>query len=138
MSLAPIIDREYRLHPQDLQRGPVRVTIQNVSWQGLEQASPVLHLREFTQKRLPLDRTQCQALIAMTGTTLYQEWIGHSLILYTAEEADGLRIVLHPANQPLTLPLRTRLSLGAGALRPLLLALLLILLFLLALIVERL
>ena len=46
MSLSPIIDDRYRLKPADIGRAILRVTIRNVSLQGVETLCPVLHLGE--------------------------------------------------------------------------------------------
>lgn len=81
MSTAPVIDIRYRLRPEHIGRSGVYVTIQNVSWQGVEQLAPLLHLREFPTKRLLLDSAQQQALIHITGSSEPQAWVGQVLLL---------------------------------------------------------
>jgi len=96
MSISSVIDERYRLHPRDLGRSSIQVTIQNVSWQGVEQLNPLLHLREFPQKRLLLNQRQMQRLIAIIDSSLDRDWIGHTIQL-RAEYDDGkLIIALYP------------------------------------------
>ena len=96
MSISSVIDERYRLHPRDLGRSSLQVTIQNVSWQGVEQLNPLLHLREFAQKRLLLNQRQMQRLIEIIGSSLDHDWIGHTIQL-RAEYDDGeLIIALYP------------------------------------------
>jgi hypothetical protein len=82
-SLSPIIDERYRLKPTDIGYATLRVTIKNVSLQGVEHLSPVLHLGEFPNKRLVIDSTQCQVLIRLTGSPLFVDWIGQEIDLKT-------------------------------------------------------
>lgn len=95
MSISPIIDERYRLHPTDIGRSGVQVTVQNVSWQGVEQLQPLLHLREFPQKRLQLTQPQVRSLTEIVGSTLAQDWIGHRLMLVVQYEAGEPVITLH-------------------------------------------
>jgi len=94
MSLSPIVDQRYRLKPTDIGQATLRVTIQNVSFQGVEELKPVLHLVEFPTKRFVVDRAQCQALIRLTGSPLLLDWIGHQIDLktITAEEQTNILI----------------------------------------------
>ncbi|MBX3012147.1 MAG: hypothetical protein KF832_11605 [Caldilineaceae bacterium] len=136
MSISPIIDEHYRLHPADLGRRSVQVTIQNVSWQGVEQLRPLLHLREFPQKRLPLNSAQVQRLVEIVGSSLAQDWIGHTILLLAEREEGDLVITLQPfmATPGATAPTRLRPQRGntnQTALLVLLLALLFGLVFLL-------
>jgi len=109
-SLSPIMDERYRLKPADIGRAILRVTIKNVSLQGVEYLSPVLHLAEFPQKRLVIDRAQCQVLIRLTGSLLSADWIGQQIDLQmsTHEGQTNIAIsapqterqLLHPAQSP--------------------------------------
>lgn len=136
MSISPIIDERYRLQPKDVGRSGMYVTVQNVSWQGVEQLRPLLHLREFPQKRLLLDQRQVQSLIEIAGSTLAQDWIGQRLVL-VAEYDDGeLVIMLRLATSATRSPVGWRPPLhlqetGRTLLLLLLLALILLLVFLL-------
>lgn len=141
MSTAPVIDVRYRLRPEHIGRSGVYVTIQNVSWQGVEQLAPLLHFREFPDKRLLLDPQQQHTLIHLTGTTETQRWIGQTLLLQvvatpptaeTTAQDELWRIQLFaPTATPVTLlrpPLPWRFS--ANTRKTILLFLLLVLLFL--------
>jgi hypothetical protein len=101
MSISPIIDSRYRLNPHDIGRQDRVVTIQNVSWQGLETLTPLLHLREFPTKRLALEKIQQQELWQITGSRRAEDWIGHTLLLAAQSDRDQLRIHLYPL-QPST------------------------------------
>ena len=96
MSISPVIDTRYRLGPRDIGRQDRMVTIQNVSWQGLEILTPLLHLREFPTKRLMLEKVQQQELIRITGSPRAEDWIGHTLLLAVRSDQDQLRIHLYP------------------------------------------
>jgi len=99
MSISPVIDSRYRLGPRDIGRQDRVVTILNVSWQGLETLTPLLHLREFPTKRLMLEKEQQQELIKITGKLRAEEWIGHTLLLAVRSDHDQLRIHLYPLQQ---------------------------------------
>lgn len=99
MSISPIIDAQYRLQPRDLGHQDHVVTIQNVSWQGLEILTPLLHLHEFPEKRLVLESVQYQELLSILGTPQEADWIGERLILATQSDPDQLRIHLFPLDQ---------------------------------------
>ncbi|CAN5507110.1 hypothetical protein BH10CHL1_BH10CHL1_11230 [soil metagenome] len=99
MSLSPLVDELYTLKPSDVGRPPLRVTIKNVSLQGVEEICPVLHLKEFPTKRLVIDSTQSQTLIQMTGSPLFGSWIGQKIDLRTMTEA-GLTTIVLSAPQP--------------------------------------
>ena len=144
MSTAPVIDIRYRLRPEDIGRSGVYVTIQNVSWQGVEQLAPLLHLREFPSKRLLLDPQQQQTLIQITGNTETRAWIGQVLLLQVVaapevstetaldKPADPWRIQLFSPTQMPTTLVRPRLpwQFSDQTRKTLLLLLLLLLLFL--------
>lgn len=139
MSISPIIDERYRLRPTDLGRGSVQVTIQNVSWQGVEQLCPLLHLREFPQKRLLLNGRQMQSLIEIVGSTQDHDWIGYTIFLQVEQKDDELTIVLHPftaAHEQNPRRLRPRRQLREAG-RTLLLVALLILIFGLVFLLDR-
>lgn len=97
MSISPIVDEHYRLHPSDLGRGSVQVTVQNVSWQGVERLQPLLHLREFPLKRLLLNQQQVQSLTEIVGSTLAHDWIGQRLVLVVEYQIGEPVITLHSA-----------------------------------------
>lgn len=100
MSISPVVDEHYRLQPRDVGRGQVQVTIQNVSWQGVERLQPLLHLREFPRKRLLLNQWQVQSLIEIVGSSLDQDWIGHRIVLSVEHGVHEPTIVFYPATTP--------------------------------------
>ena len=80
MSISPIVDAEYRLQPEDLVGLPRHVIISNVTYQGVEEMTPVLHF-EGQSKRLVLSPEQIAKIIDISGTLLYPQWIGLAIIL---------------------------------------------------------
>lgn len=138
MSISPIVDERYRLHPRDLGRGSVQVTVQNVSWQGVEQLQPLLHLREFPLKRLLLNQQQVQSLTEIVGSTLARDWIGHRLVLLVEYQVGEPVITLHSAAPTQGEPTEWRPSRFTNErTRTLLLFLLLALLFLLVFLLDN-
>ena len=93
MSLSPIVDQRYRLAPTDVGNGR-RVTICNVSLQGVEASRPVLHLAEFPTKRLVLERTHCQALTRLVGSALFTDWVGYQIDLHVTMDEPCPLIVI--------------------------------------------
>jgi hypothetical protein len=81
MSLSEVVDGEYRLRVADLGGEPLRVRIVNVSYQGLEEMTPVLHFAGQT-RRLHLTQAQCRSLIELTGTATPSGWVGHTVELH--------------------------------------------------------
>lgn len=138
MSISPIVDEHYRLRPSDIGRGSIQVTVQNVSWQGVEQLHPLLHLREFPQKRLLLNQPQVQSITEIVGSTLAQDWIGHRLVLAVQYQSGEPVITLHSAapTNPEPTAWRPALHLSERA-RTLLLLLLLALLFALVFLLDN-
>ncbi len=138
MSISPIIDERYRLRPEDVGRGGIYVTVQNVSWQGVEKLHPLLHLREFPQKRLLLTQQQTHSLIEIVGSTLAQDWIGQRLVLVAAYD-DGEPVIMIRLAMPAKKAAagwRPPLHLEETG-RTLLLLLLLALIFLLVFLLDR-
>jgi hypothetical protein len=138
MSISPIVDERYRLRPSDLGRASVQVTVQNVSWQGVEQLHPLLHLREFPQKRLLLNQPQVQSITEIVGSTLAHDWIGHRLVLAVQYQVGEPVIQLYSAaptnlEPPSWRPTRHLSERG----RTLLLLLLLVLLFVLVFLLDN-
>lgn len=138
MSISPVIDEHYRLQPSDLGRSSVQVTIQNISWQGIEQLHLLLHLREFPQKRLLLQAQQVQRLIEIAGSIQERDWIGHTLFLWVEYEDGEPIITLHPFTVHLerAIPLLPRPQRQQNG-RTLLLFLLLALIFTLVFLLEN-
>jgi hypothetical protein len=80
MSISDHGDHARRLVADDLKGQPRLVTIVNVTLHGLENMTPVLH---FTgqSKRLALTADQARQMVAATGTGIFQEWIGATVVL---------------------------------------------------------
>jgi hypothetical protein len=80
MSISPIVDAGYRLQPADLEGAARQVVIANVTYQGVEEMTPVLHFAGQS-KRLVLSSQQVEEIIDITGTTLFQQWVGTAVVL---------------------------------------------------------
>lgn len=138
MSISPIVDEHYRLHPGDLGRRSVQVTVQNVSWQGVEKLQPLLHLREFPFKRLLLNQQQVQSLTEIVGSTLARDWIGHRLILVVEYQVGEPVITIQSTAPTQVQPSPWQLPLITNErVRTLLLLLLLALLFLIVFLLDN-
>lgn len=105
------IYERYRLNPSDLPARNVPVTISRVSYQGLEQLTPVLHLAEFPTKPLALNRQQCAALIEVTQSTMAENWIGQIILLRLEPKVTPPVIVI-------AAPLPTQTPLAVAQRRP--------------------
>jgi hypothetical protein len=105
MSRVEIVDENYRLQVNDL-FGEVReVAISNVSYQGLEELTPVLHFHGG-HKRMVLSAIQVRDLIILTGTPLPEQWIGYRLFLTPLTIGDEQQIAIRAATKR---PLLSRL-----------------------------
>lgn len=99
MSHSQPIDERYRLTHADLAGQPRLLRIANVTTQGLEELVPVLHF-DGTTKRLVLTPGQSQHLIAITGSTIFTDWVGKSVVLQPRRTGDDLQIALQPPDGP--------------------------------------
>ena len=81
MSRAPVVDVRYRLQPADLAGSIQRVVIQQVSFQGLEEMTPVLHFADRFDKPLALTASQRRELIESLHSFLCEEWVGQAIEL---------------------------------------------------------
>jgi hypothetical protein len=93
MSISPIVDAGYRLHPLDLQGIARQVVIANVTYQGVESMTPVLHF-VGQSKRLVLTHEQVTQMVEITGTSLFSQWIGISVILQPQKSKGQTSIVI--------------------------------------------
>lgn len=100
MSISTLIDRRHRLTPRDLGHRDHLVTIRNVSWQGLETLTPLLHLQEFPTKWFALDAEQHQTIVRLLGTHHTDDWIGCQLFIAAQSDRDQLRIYLFAPQEP--------------------------------------
>lgn len=109
MSISPVVDANYRLHPTDLDGAPRRVIIANVTYQGIEEMTPVLHFVGQT-KRLVLSAEQVEQVIAITGTLLYSRWVGTPLILSPDTVGQATTISIQPVSGRRGQPMPVQLS----------------------------
>lgn len=93
MSISPIVDDNYRLQPSDLEGLARQVVIANVTYQGVEEMTPVLHF-VGQSKRLVLTAAQVEQLVAITGTTLLPQWIGATIVLHPGKGKSASPITL--------------------------------------------
>jgi hypothetical protein len=100
MSISPTVDANYRLHAADLEGIARRVIIANVTYQGVEEMTPVLHFIGQS-KRLVLSPDQVGQLVDVTGTTLFRQWIGLPIILqpHTTKQESLIRLKAVGPNQ---------------------------------------
>lgn len=96
MSRSAIVDQRYRLQAADLSSSVWRVAIHSVSWQGVEELTPVLHFDAAALRNLALDASQRRDLIRATQSSLCSDWIGRSVELRRTGSADGVTISIRP------------------------------------------
>lgn len=99
MSISHLVDERYRLTVDDLADRPRRVRIANVTTQGLEELVPVLHF-EGIAKRLVLTPAQSQQMIRVSGSTLFADWVGCSLVLQPRRVGSERQITIQPPDGP--------------------------------------
>jgi hypothetical protein len=97
MTRSRVIDQRYRLQAKDIGSTPVVVTICNVSFQGLEQLTPLLHFTGYPGKVLAPDQQQCRDLVRLTRSALCSEWIGHTILLRTTQQNGATTLVIDAA-----------------------------------------
>lgn len=95
MSISQPVDERYRLTVDDLAGRPRQVRIANVTTQGLEELVPVLHFEGIT-KRLVLTPAQSQQMIRASGSTIFADWVGRSLVLQPRRVAGEPQIAIQP------------------------------------------
>ena len=99
------IQKRYRLQPEDLAGERVEATITNVSIEGLESLTPVLHFDRF-EKPMLLDPGHANDLARITQSAVMEEWIGRSVSIAPIETAEGARLGLFsPTQRTLDQPL---------------------------------
>lgn len=127
MSRARVVDQRYRLQAKDLGNTPVVVKICNVSYQGLEQLTPLLHFDGYPGKVLAPDQQQCRDLIRLTHSALCNEWIGHTVLLRPAQQEGATTLMIETPTTPKTdLPSLTPRATHWGALASTLLLLIIL------------
>ena len=98
MSISPIVDAEYRILPTDLEGHTRRVEIANVTYQGVEAMTPVLHFVGQT-KRLVMTPEHAKQMLEITGSILHAQWIGVTIILQPRITKQESRILIHPVSR---------------------------------------
>lgn len=98
MPYSQVVEERYRLQASDLS-GPARVTITNVTLEGLEDVRPVLHFDRL-HKRLAISDIQSDEIARVTGSAVMSDWIGRSITLTVVLDGDGPRIALGPPDAP--------------------------------------
>jgi hypothetical protein len=100
MSRAMVVDQRYRLQADDLHGATFHVVIQGITFQGLEDLAPVLHFAGAPAKHLVLDEDLRRELIAMTQSSLFDDWIGRTVELRPVRQDGDVRIRLTAAGRP--------------------------------------
>lgn len=95
VSLSEIVDHGYRLLPEDLGGRSHRVIIANVTYQGIEEMTPLLHFAG-QPKPLALTPEMAQRLTTMTQTSLRTAWIGQEIIIQPQLGDEGPIIAILP------------------------------------------
>ena len=80
ITLSDTIDIHYRLQPQDLGGQPRPVLVRNVTLEGLEALTPLVHF-EGMARPLALDVEQRMQIAEIARSNLLVDWIGLPLIL---------------------------------------------------------
>lgn len=114
MSRSRVVDQRYRLQAQDLGATSVVVTICNVSYQGLEQLTPLLHFDGYPGKIFAPDQQQCSDLVRLTHSKLCSEWVGHTILLRTTQQYGVKTLVI---DAPLTAAVTTTPGLSSSTAR---------------------
>lgn len=110
MTASDIVDAKYRIHAADLQGQEREWVVANVSYQGLEDMSPVLHI-EGSAKRLVLDSEQSRQMMQLTRTAMPDEWIGARIRVSPVQKPGSETIAIRSVDLP-----RDRRSYLIGAL----------------------
>lgn len=80
ISLSDTIDIRYRLQPQDLGGRPRPVLVRNVTLEGIEVLTPLVHF-EGLARPLALDLDQRMQIADIARSNLLVDWIGLPLVL---------------------------------------------------------
>ena len=90
-----MVDERYRLTPADLNGRSRQVMIKAVTFEGVEQFTPLLHF-EGVARPLALDPAQRIDMAAVAHSTLTADWVGVALLLCPARGDEGDTIALLP------------------------------------------
>ena len=95
MSISAVVDERYRLLPADLNGRARQVMIKAVTFEGVEQFTPLLHF-EGVARPLALDPEQRIAMAQLARSTLTADWVGVALVLRPVRANEGDTIALLP------------------------------------------
>jgi hypothetical protein len=96
ISISDTIDIRYRLQPQDLGGQPRPVLVRNVTLEGVEMLTPLVHF-EGLARPLALDLEQRMQIADIAHSNLLVDWIGLPLILRPERQGAFETIRLAPA-----------------------------------------
>ena len=100
-----IIQTRYRLQPQDLAGRRMDVTITNVTIEGLESLTPVLHF-DGIEKPMALHPGDANDMARITHSAVLHEWIGQTVSIASIDTGNGPRLaIFSPEQQMLDQPL---------------------------------
>jgi hypothetical protein len=94
-----VVDGRYRLQPADLPTPLVRAQVRAVTLQGMEAPALLLHLTGLP-KPLVLDSPNRETLLTLTGTSIFESWVGRELELHVVGAPGAQRIVVTPPGAP--------------------------------------
>lgn len=95
MSFSSTVDYRYRLVASDLGGRTRTVMVTRVSYQGVENLQPMLHL-ESIAKPLALDATQRLVVSQIARSTAVSDWVGLMMDLHPMEDGRGSWIEITP------------------------------------------
>jgi hypothetical protein len=93
MSLSDVIDRQYRLLPNDLAGKPRKVIVRGVTVEGVEFVTPLIHF-EGLGRPLALDANQRIEMARIARSTILADWVGAALVLQPVRDKGQERIRL--------------------------------------------
>lgn len=118
MAHSDVVETKYRIHADDLQGQPREWVIANISYQGLEEMAPVLHIQGLA-KRFVLDPEQSRQMTSLTHTPMPDAWVGATIRVAPIAAKDEAAILITSAdlpNQRRIYSFRTLASAGTGRL----------------------
>lgn len=101
-AVAPVVDRYYRLQPQDLGGiyAPPRIAcVRHVGVQGVERPQSILHLAGMA-KPLLLDAHNVAVLTRLAASPLQRDWVGREVALAVVPEDGALALRLFAPDDP--------------------------------------
>jgi hypothetical protein len=99
MAKSEIVDAKYRVHADDLNGQRHEWVIANVTYEGLEELSPVLHIEGLT-KRFVLDQEQSHQMMSLTHSFIPDDWVGARIWVAPTVTAEDEKILITSADMP--------------------------------------